>query len=261
MRKWMATVSLSAPLFLSQAAPSQTAAQVPAPRDYRGVSVRIPGIFVTPVPNAPFSAQVDILSHEKLPDGAEHVVSTRAHIARSSSGLIRNERRLLVPASFTGEPRLLEVHLYDPSSRRNTFYTPETHLARETILPAPPVTPRDQRAPVPAEAQAQQQLPPDTTQTSLGTESLDGLELQGIRKIRTIPSESSGTGKPVEVVDEYWYSPALSMYMTIRHNDPRTGEQLVAVTHVERAEPPATDLTVPSGFKVVDETPPVMTQP
>ncbi len=66
----------------------------------------------------------------------------------------------------------------------------------------------------------------------------------------------SGTGQAVEIIDEYWYSPALSIYMTIRHNDPRTGEQLVVVTHIERAEPPAAELLVPPGFKVVDETPP-----
>jgi len=40
------------------------------PRDYRGVQIIVPGIFVTPVPNAPFSATVDILSHEALPDGS-----------------------------------------------------------------------------------------------------------------------------------------------------------------------------------------------
>ena len=87
------------------------------------------------------------------------------------------------------------------------------------------------------------------------------MALEGIRKTRTVPAELSGTGKPVEIVDEYWYSPALSIYMTIRHNDPRTGEQLVVVTKVERAEPPATDLAVPSNFKIVDETPPPVTEP
>ncbi len=62
---------------------------------------------------------------------------------------------------------------------------------------------------------------------------MNGLELKGIRKQRTVPAEMSGTGKPVVITDDYWYSPELAIYMTIRHDDPRTGEQLVAVTHVQ----------------------------
>ena len=61
----------------------------PAPmRGYAGPQVRIPGIFVTPIANAPFSATVHIVSHQKLPDGTEHVVMTINHVARTSSGII-----------------------------------------------------------------------------------------------------------------------------------------------------------------------------
>jgi hypothetical protein len=83
------------------------------PRDYRGVQTIIPGIFVTPVPNAPFSATVDILSHENLPDGSVNTSTTIAHIARSSSGRIYNERRQIVPTNYNGEPPLLSAHIYD----------------------------------------------------------------------------------------------------------------------------------------------------
>jgi hypothetical protein len=64
----------------------------------------------------------------------------------------------------------------------------------------------------------------------------------------------SGTGKPVVITDDYWYSPDLAIYMTIRHDDPRTGEQLVAVTHVERHEPSVETFVVPAEYKIVDET-------
>jgi hypothetical protein len=83
---------------------------------------------------------------------------------------------------------------------------------------------------------------------------MNGMELQGIRKQRTIPAEMSGTGKPVVITDDYWYSPDLAIYMTIRHDDPRTGEQLVVVTHVQRTEPSAETFVVPPEYKLVDET-------
>lgn len=66
----------------------------------------------------------------------------------------------------------------------------------------------------------------------------------------------SGTGHDIVIVDEYWYSPDLSIYMIIKHNDPRTGEQLVAVSSVDRHEPDASVFAVPSNYKIVDETPP-----
>src|SRR5579875_1065745 len=131
----------------------------PMPRDYRGVQVHINGVWITPVPNAPFTARVQIVSHQKLPDGTEHVVQTMNHIARSSSGLIRNERRQLVSAAFLGEPKLLSVHLYDPNTRMSTFYDPATRLARQTLLAAPPRTPAEARPP------EQQAVPPDVTVT------------------------------------------------------------------------------------------------
>jgi hypothetical protein len=108
------------------------------PRDYRGVEVHIPGIFVTPVANAPFSAKVDIVSKQLLPDGTYNIKTTTNRIARQSSGRIYNERRVLVSTSFHGEARLLSAHIYDPSSRLNIFLDPQTRLARETVLQQPP---------------------------------------------------------------------------------------------------------------------------
>jgi len=220
----------------------------PMPRDYPGVQSRIGGIFVTPVPNFPFTADVEIVSHIKTTDGGEHIVTTTEHIARASSGRIYNERRMFVPADFKGTPRLLGFLIYDPSSRLSIRVDPMQHLAREVTLRAPLETPSASLAP------QQQPKLPGVTETDLGSQQMNGLELRGIRKQRTIPAEMSGTGKPIVITDDYWYSPDLAIYMTIRHDDPRTGEQLVAVTHVQRTEPPAETFVVPPEYKVVDET-------
>jgi hypothetical protein len=190
--------------------------ETPMPRDYRGVQTYIPGIYVTPVPNAPFAAKVEIISHDLLPDGTVNIRTTINHIARSSSGRIYNERRRLVPVNFKGDHALLSGHIYDPSSRLNPFFKQE----------------------------------------DIGTQPLGGLTLTGIRKTHIIPAAASTTGKDIVIIDEYWYSPDLAVYMIIKHNDPRTGEQIVAITDVERHEPEASLFVVPHTYKVVDETPP-----
>jgi hypothetical protein len=197
---------------------------------------------------------------------------------------------MLVPTSFKGEPRLLSAHIYNPANRLSIFYEPATLLAREiTLRPAvaarqmpikPPVpalgdpwansgspTPG---APIPysvggptsnpaaAIAINNSSLPqqPQVTVTDLGEQSIDGTVLHGTRKQRTLPADVSGTGKPVTITTEYWYSPDLSVYLIVHNDDPRTGEQIVAVKHIERHEPPNTQFMVPDNYKVVDETPP-----
>lgn len=231
----------------SSVAISQTPTARPTPRDYRGVQVRVDGIFVTPIPNAPFTAKLEIVSHERLQDGSEHVVKTSNHIARGNSGRIYNERRMLVPASYQAEPRLLSAHIYDPETRISVFLDPMTRLARQQVLPQPSnQSGKAHRVPT----------MPGMVETDLGSQVLDGVVLRGLRKSRTLPAEMSGTGKPLVIVDEYWYSTDLGIDMIIRHEDPRTGEQMVAVTEVKRGEPDASIFQVPANYKLVDETPP-----
>jgi hypothetical protein len=249
MKRAIATL-LAVCVLPSVCAQAPSAPQAPMPRDYVGPQVHIDGIWVTPVPNAPFTATVQIVSHTKLADGTEHIVKTENQIARASSGRIRNERRVLVPAAFTGKPRLLSAHIYDPTSGVNIFTDTVTRIARQTILTQQPHTPANALPP------SQQRAMPGIVVTSLGEQSLNGVQLSGTRKTRIIPADRSGTGQSVTITDDYWYSPDLSIYLIIRHDDPRTGEQLVAVTEIERAEPTADLMRIPDGYKTVDETPP-----
>ena len=219
------------------------------PPGYRGVQTFVPGIFLTPAPNAPFSGDVEIVSHTKLPDGSDHVTTARNHLARASSGRIYQERHPLAPASMLGQTPVLSAHIYDPSSRQSLMVFPGMHLVRAVTLRAP------EPIPVTALPPAQQPKTMGTVIMDLGRQEMNGLELQGIRKQRIVPAEMSGTGQPVTVTDDYWYSQVLQIYVTVRHDDPRTGEQLVVVTDIERTEPPATQFVPPPAYKVVDETP------
>jgi hypothetical protein len=177
-------------------------AQQQMPREYRGPQIRIPGIFVTPIPNAPFTAKVEIISHELLPNGSVDIRTSTAHIARSSSGRIYNELRQLVPSSYKGDPQLISAHIYDPNNRLNIFYQPFTRIARETYLPQPPRPPANS---VPSRTPPNN---PDFKEEQLGTQPLSGLTLTGIRKTHIIPAATSTTGKDIVITDEYWTRPS-----------------------------------------------------
>jgi hypothetical protein len=116
---WLATVTaLAAPLGFSQ----DTSTLKPPP--YRGVSVHVAGVFVTPVPGVSLTAIVEVESTQVLADGATTSKKTINNIGRDFKGRIYNERRRLVSTSFTGTPRLVSFHLYDPVTRVNTFLAP-----------------------------------------------------------------------------------------------------------------------------------------
>lgn len=219
------------------------------PPPYPGVSEHIAGVFVTPVPGIPLSAVVEIKSAQFLADGSTDTRITTENIARDSLGRIYNERRQLMNTSFKGTPPLLSFHIYDPNTRLNTFLDPSTRLARQSIFPER-ATGEDSEPGAPGAVKN-----PLVEETDLGTDTIQNVVVHGTRKSRTVPASASGTGKPVVVVNEYWYSEELHLNMAVKHDDPRTGLQTVIVTRVDRSEPKADMFQIPAGYKVVDETP------
>jgi hypothetical protein len=162
----------------------------------------------------------------------------------------------LVPTSFKGDPALLSVRIYDPTTRRNVYYDPRLRVARETVLqPAQAARSVPMQAPIPPIVNSSRSAS-RVTQTDLGEQIMDGTTLHGTQKQRTIDAALSSTNQPVTITDQYWYAPDLFLYLIVKHDDPRTGEQIVAVTHIDRQEPPAAKFEVPAGYKTVDETPP-----
>jgi hypothetical protein len=225
---------------------SQNTSENPPP--YRGVSVHVDGVFVTPVPSVPLTAVVEIESTQVLADGSTVAKKTFNDIARDFQGRIYNERRQFVTPSFTGAPKILLFHIYDPVTRLNTFLDPATHLARQSTWSKP-------KYDVETKAGAVNGRDPLVEEEDLGTATMENVSVHGLRRIRTVPANVSGIGKPVAVVDEYWYSEELHLNMLVKHEDPRTGQQMVTVTRVERTEPKPTMFEIPASYKVVDETP------
>jgi len=239
-----AFAGLAAPLGFSQHYSSEL-----MPPEYRGVNAIVDGVFVTPVPGAPMTAVVDVRSTQTLADGSILEKKSIANIARDSQGRIYNERRQLVSPSFTGKPQLLSFHIFDPETRLSTFVNPMTRVARQFALPAPANVGESNPDLLYASRR------PSADGEDLGTQVMENVLVRGVRKTRTVPAAASGTGNPVVVTDEYWYSDELHLNMLVKHDDPRTGQQTVTVTRVDRSEPNESVFKVPAGYKLVDESP------
>jgi hypothetical protein len=201
-------------------------------------------VFVTPIPNAPFSGTIDVARSFVNKDGSIVYYKTIRDIHRDSRGRIYNEGRNLVPASSAETPQVMSILLYDPQTRTNAVLYPQNHTFVTGIVNRPPETtpPSLLHASPSGNALPQNEF---TKEEDLGIQQMEGLPVHGIRETQTIPS---GTGKDILVVDEYWYSADLRINMVIKHNDPRTGGVIMSVTHVTRSEPDPALLEIPEGY-------------
>jgi hypothetical protein len=87
------------------------------PPPYRGVLVRMAGVFVTPVPGVPLTAVVELESTQILADGSTNEKKTINHIARDLQGRIYNERRQWMNPAIAGAPKLLSFSYLRPADR------------------------------------------------------------------------------------------------------------------------------------------------
>jgi len=206
------------------------------------------GIFVTPIPGAPFSGTVRVERTVIQPNGTVLQLFGTHAIARDIDGRIRYASRPLAPASVTTLPPVMVVHLYDPQNRMNEYLYPQQKLYRMNMLNRPPAT--DTIEDFASPSAASQPLSQYAQQQDLGQKTMAGLPVHGVRVTQTLPPAVSGTNAEVVVTDEYWYSDDLRMNLAVRHVDPRTGSFAATVTAVNRTEPDADLFSVPADYRM-----------
>ena len=87
---------------------------------------------------------------------------------------------------------------------------------------------------------------------SLGSETMQGVQVNGVRTTRTIPAGQIGNDAPIQIVTEVWSSPELQTIVYSKRSDPRMGEQTFQLTNIQRGEPDPSLFTVPADFKTLD---------
>jgi hypothetical protein len=204
-------------------------------------------IFLTPVPNAPFSAVVDVQRARIRSDGSVFTLKSLRSMARDGIGRIHNESRTFVPATSTGTPEIEHIHLYDPrtrisaelDARTRTFYT-------QTMNHPPSTVPPTVRYGSPSGTDVPQN--DFSKEEDLGSKEIEGVLARGVRETQIIPAEGNETGKEITITDEYWYSDELRINVVMKHSDPRIGTTTLTVTHITRGEPDPALLEIPEGY-------------
>jgi len=100
---------------------------------------------------------------------------------------------------------------------------------------------------------ARRGLPNDlrTMEEDLGSRQIDGIKAVGHRTTTTIPQGQIGNDRPIQITDEQWYSTELSVLISSRYSDPRTGVVEYRLTNIVRGEPRGDLFAVPPDYTVV----------
>ncbi len=242
------------------------------------------GLSGTPVQGAPYSASIKNESVQTLADGNRIVQSSTGTVARDSQGRTRQDTMLppIGNLSAADAPRLVFIH--DPVAQAS--YTLDlTHKTAHKMPPLPPPPPGAPgqegsdtlfvqmgsvataagRVPAPLPAIdvgrkvlfAAEQLGQASTE-DLGSQTMEGVYVTGVRTTRTIPAGQIGNERPITIVTEVWTSPDLKTVVYSKRSDPRMGEQIFQLTNITRTEPDASLFTVPADFKLTEGPKPIL---
>lgn len=87
---------------------------------------------------------------------------------------------------------------------------------------------------------------------SLGTQTIEGVQAQGTRSTETLDTGAIGNDRPIQIVNERWYSPDLQTMVMTRHSDPRSGDQIFKLVNITRGEPGADLFQVPTNYQITE---------
>jgi hypothetical protein len=90
----------------------------------------------------------------------------------------------------------------------------------------------------------------EVVKEDLGTRNIEGVECSGTRTTTTIPAGAIGNEKPISIVRETWYAPAISAVVESTTEDPRYGKTTYQLTNVQLSEPSRSLFEPPGDFKM-----------
>jgi hypothetical protein len=172
-------------------------------------------------------------------------------VARDSEGRVRREESVGAIGALAGSaasPKAVFIHdpvggssyVLDPASKTARVSQPRSFTMNSDATGANEVHQRTEHVRSSAQIKTEE----------LGTQTMDGLTVQGKRITRTIAAGQIGNEHQLQVVTEVWTSPDLQTTVMSTTNDPRTGVSTYKLTNVSRAEPDASLFQVPADYKV-----------
>ena len=205
----------------------------------------ITSIVVPPIPDAPFSANVDTEWTRYLENGSTRLLKNRRLIARDGRGRVFQERRTFGPAGSPVQSQLWRIELAEPQTQTVAYCDTRTRVCELRIYHPPAAV---AETPAGLSAKGGDSL----VREDLGIRTVNGLDLVGTRESQQLALIAAGTNRPLMIVKEFWYSRQLGLNVFTKRDDPRTGREVFTVTDIHPSEPDPGLFTLPTDARIVD---------
>jgi hypothetical protein len=241
------------------------------------------------VKNEPYQAQAVTEMKQTLADGSHIVQSTTATVARDSDGRTVRVQKLNTMGpwksadSSQGNSQTLTT-IFDPVAKEHIDYTSSSKVAHVLFMPSVPpgavigaeggfnvaaTSPLGGAesgltvsgpAPVgamvqgfavqarPISPQVSKGIEPKTE--SLGTTTIEGVQVTGTRNTSTIPAGTIGNDKDLNIIRETWYSLELKLVIQSMQSDPRFGQTTYTLKNIQQGSPDVTLFQVPANYTI-----------
>jgi hypothetical protein len=241
------------------------------------------------VKNEPYQAQAVTEMKQTLADGSHIVQTTTATVARDSDGRTMRVQKLSTmgpwrsaDSSPGNSPTLTTI--FDPVAQEHIDYTSDSKIAHVFLMPSVPsgavvraeggfdvaapnsagvmekglmvsgpgqvgaVTQRFALPAGPVSPQLSEAVKPKTE--SLGTKSMEGVQVTGTRSTSTIPTGTIGNDRDLTIIRETWYSSELKLVIQSTQSDPRFGETTYTLKNIQQGSPDVTLFQVPANYTI-----------
>jgi hypothetical protein len=207
----------------------------------------MPGVedmYVPPRSGQPFTAKSEVTWTS--PDQSHSRVAFMSMVARESSGKIYFESRRKPTGDGEFVPRWNFI-IIDPKEETRTTCYVATKSCRINAF----------RRDVYAKSEGGEEAPRASTMvsSSLGTNVIDALTVEGTRETTSVAAGAYGNSKPLVITRELWHSPELDLDVVISKTDPRSGTFVRKLEIISRNEPDPDYFTIPSDYTFLDNRP------
>ena len=254
------------------------------------ISAQVTGTITTPTPftgragfgpphpvgptvtGAPYSGEEVTESVHMLTDGTRITQKMAGRkVWRDSEGRTRTERPLGVGPNQHSMPVIVEIT--DPVAGFKYTLDPQKKIAHRQAIPPMPSRAFNNAGggvafggggggragsmggmiAAPQIAQANAPVMPRFANEKIGTQTIDGVLVEGTRSTVTYPVGAMGNDREFSATTERWMSPDLQIQILSKTNDPRSGENTFRIENLSRTPPDPMLFVVPSDYTTVDE--------
>jgi hypothetical protein len=202
------------------------------------------------VTGAPYSATVTNTTVRTLADGNTIQHTTSATVARDSQG--RTYSQETITGMFGESGSKVVTFIADPVAGYAYTLDAATKTATRRPMHVPGSgAPGDFRN-FAKGAPGGPDVTSNAVTADLGTQVMNGVNVQGKSVTRTIPAGTMGNEKAIVATTETWYSPDLQVVVSSKRSDPRQGTSTYALTNIQKGEPAAVSFAVPSDYTITD---------